>query len=567
MHTHHLLTTAGETVSEQPWNVYPRPQLERNSFLCLNGNWDFTVTDSTRPPQKYDETILVPFCPQSRLSGICRAMPKTGVLWYRTTFTLPDGFRRDRVLLHIGAADRFATVFVNGKLLGTHAGGYHPFCFDITGALDTSNTLVIGIADPTDRLYSYGKQRKQRGGMWYTPVSGLWQTVWLESVPIQYVEKLRIDTTADTVAITAVGVSDGEIAVETPSGVCKAPLQDGTAVLHFDQPRWWSPEDPYLYRFTLTAGEDTVRSYFALRTVTVREVDGVQRICLNGKPYFFHGLLDQGYFSDGIYTPADPVCYEQDISAMKSLGFNTLRKHIKIEPDVFYYHCDRLGMLVWQDMVNNGTYSLIRDTLLPGLGLKRANDRRFHRDPVTRKTFLEHMDETVELLHNHPCIVYWTIFNEGWGQFDGDAAYKRLKSLDGSRIIDTASGWFKGAASDVVSEHVYFKPYRFRPADRPVVLSEFGGYSYKPVGHVFNTGHTFGYRFYKRREAFEDALVRLYEREICPAVRRGLCAAVLTQVSDVEDETNGLLSYDRKVMKVSAERMRTIAQAIAENMP
>lgn len=560
----HLLTAEGEALSGQPWNVYPRPQLRRDSFLCLNGEWDFAVTDKNTPPAKYTEKTLVPFPPESKLSGVGRAMPNTGFLWYRTTFTLPDGFQNDRVLLHVGAADCFACVYVNGKRAGTHAGGYHPFSFDITDMLADQNTLLICVTDPLDKVMPYGKQRRKRGGMWYTPVSGIWQTVWLESVPAQYIERLRIDTEQNTVSITAIGVTDGEVTIHTPTGTLCAPLQHGTAVLQIPSPRCWSPADPYLYDFTVKAGADTVQSYFALRTITVQTVDGIPRICLNGKPCFFHGLLDQGYFSDGIYTPASPKCYENDILSVKNLGFNTLRKHIKVEPEVFYYDCDRLGMLVWQDMVNNGGYSFLRDTALPTIGLKKLSDRLLHRDPKTRKAFLSHMDETVALLHNHPCVVYWTIFNEGWGQFDSENAYRLLKALDSTRVIDTASGWFKGAPSDVQSDHVYFKPYRFKAADKPVVLSEFGGYSYKPEGHVFNLTKTYGYRFFKEQKAFEEALVSLYNEEIVPAVKQGLCGAILTQVSDVEDETNGLLSYDRKVVKVAAEPMLTIAKALKE---
>jgi beta-galactosidase/beta-glucuronidase len=291
-------------------------------------------------------------------------------------------------------------------------------------------------------------------------------------------------------------------------------------------------------------------------------VDGIPRILLNEKPYFFHGLLDQGYFSDGIYTPASPKAYEFDILSMKKLGFNMLRKHIKIEPAQFYYDCDRLGMVVFQDMVNNGGYSFLRDTALPTVGMKRLNDKMLHRDPKTRAAFEDGMEKTVHQLFNHPCICYWTIFNEGWGQFDSAKMYERMKKLDTSRIIDTASGWFAGAPSDVESLHVYFKPFRFKESKKPVVLSEFGGYSYKPEGHVFNPFKTYGYRFFERRSDFEDALIRLYEQEIIPAVGKGLCATVYTQVSDVEDETNGLLSYDRKVLKVSEERMKVVDERL-----
>lgn len=556
----HLLTPEGEALSGQPWNVYPRPQMVRDSFLCLNGEWDFTVTDSDTPPAAYEEKIVVPFPPESRLSGICREMPRDSFLWYRTVFSLPADFQKARVLLHCGAADQCATVFVNGKEVGSHTGGYHPITLDITDMLRAENELVFRILDTLDKTLPYGKQCTKRGGMWYTPVSGIWQTVWLESVPEQYVQKLILRTDTEKAVITAVGVKDGEITVDTPDGKLTAALQEGTATVYVPTPRLWSPEAPHLYPFTLSSGEDTVRSYFALRSITAKKVHGIPRLCLNGKPYFFHGLLDQGYFSDGIYTPASPKCYENDILSVKNIGYNTLRKHIKIEPEVFYYACDRLGMLVWQDMVNNGGYSFIRDTALPTIGLKTRSDRRMHRDPLTRAAFLKHMTETVELLQNHPSIVYWTIFNEGWGQFDGDSAYRRLKTMDDTRIVDTASGWFKGAKSDVESEHVYFKPYRFKASALPVVLSECGGYSYAPAGHVFNTEKNYGYRHFETQEAFEQALLTLYREEIIPAAKMGLCGAILTQVSDVEDETNGLLSYDRKVIKVAAEPMCSIAK-------
>ena len=244
---------------------------------------------------------------------------------------------------------------------------------------------------------------------------------------------------------------------------------------------------------------------------------------------------------------------------MQALGFNTLRKHIKIEAEQFYYDCDRLGMLVWQDMVNNGDYSFIRDTALPTIGLKRLPDRHMHRDDATREAFVREMEQTVDQLNHHPCIVGWTIFNEGWGQFDSERMYCHLRQLDGERFIDTASGWFKGGQSDVVSEHVYFKPYRFKREDKPVFLSEFGGYSYKPEGHVFNLTKTYGYRKYASAEAYMDGVETLYRQEIIPAVNKGLCGAIYTQLSDVEDETNGLYSYDRRVCKVDPERMQAIA--------
>jgi hypothetical protein len=272
--------------------------------------------------------------------------------------------------------------------------------------------------------------------------------------------------------------------------------------------------------------------------------------------------LDQGYWPDGLFTPATPECYANDILAMKRLGFNTLRKHIKVEPEEFYYQCDKLGMIVFQDMVNNGDYNFLRDTALPTVGIQTLNDKNMHRDPATRDAFLRGMEATVSQLRNHPCIVYWTIFNEAWGQFDSDNVYHHLKALDDTRWIDSTSGWFRRKETDVDSRHIYFKPIKLKAGDKPLVLSEFGGYSYKPEGHVFNTEQTYGYRKFEDAAVFASAVEKLYYDEVIPAVKAGLCAAIYTQVSDVEDETNGLLSYDRKVEKLNKDRMRPIADAL-----
>lgn len=310
-----------------------------------------------------------------------------------------------------------------------------------------------------------------------------------------------------------------------------------------------------MYHFTVQTGEDRVQSYFALRTLEIKDVDGYPRICLNGKPYFFHGLLDQGYWQDGIFTPNSPAAYEQDILFAKKLGFNMLRKHIKIEPQLFYYACDRLGMVVFQDMVNNGAYSFLRDTALPTVGLKWLPDRWLHRNKRSRAAFEQAMVETVEILYNHPCICYWTIFNEGWGQFCAATMYKRLKTLDDSRVIDTASGWFSGVDSDVDSRHVYFRKVRLKAGKKPLVLSEFGGYSYQVEGHVFNPKKEYGYGKCTSREEFVQALRKVYLEEVAPLIEKGLCAAVYTQISDVEDEVNGLVTYDRQVEKVKPEEL------------
>ena len=554
-----LMTTAGENLTGQPWQVYPRPQMRRNSFLNLNGQWDFSV-QSYCSAEEYEGKILVPFCPECSLSGVKKHFAEGSVLRYRRAFSLPEGFGTGRVLLHIGAADQKADIFVNGKKLCHHEGGYEAFSVDITDALEEENELTICVTDSLhDQHFPYGKQTLKRGGMWYTPVSGIWQTVWLESVPENYIQKLNIENKGACVTISTVPALDGKIKV---NGLGEYALQNGAVTITPENPHFWSPEDPHLYEFTVEAGEDRVESYFALRTLEIKQVGGYQRLCLNGKPYFFHGLLDQGYWPDGLFTPASPECFAEDILAMKKLGFNTLRKHIKVEPEEFYYQCDRLGMIVFQDMVNNGDYNFLRDTGLPTIGIQTLNDKNMHRDPATRDAFLRGMEAAVNQLRNHPCILYWTIFNEGWGQFDSDHVYHHLKAMDDIRWIDSTSGWFRRKETDVDSRHVYFKPIKLKAGCKPLVLSEFGGYSYKPAGHVFNTEQTYGYRMFEDPVAFADAVEELYRNQVVPAARAGLCAAIYTQVSDVEDETNGLLSYDRKVEKLSPLRMLPIAQEL-----
>ncbi len=558
-----LLTKEGRELKSIPWNVYPRPLLKRDSFYCLNGEWDFCICNKTQETPLYNKKITVPFAPQSILSGVKELVKDKDVVYYKRDFTLPDGFKKDRVILHFGAVDQFAEVRLNSCLLGSHVGGYDPFCFDITDWLQDENTLTVKVRDELDKyVLPYGKQKHKRGGMWYTPVTGIWQTVWLESVPENYITDISYTFDGDTVNIAVKGAESGVVTVETPDGEITAALQNGTAEVKLSNIRMWSPEDPYLYNFTVEADEDKIESYFAVRTLEIKEFSGIKRLCLNGRPYFFHGLLDQGYWSDGLFTPADPKLFIKDIETAKSLGFNMLRKHIKIEPQLFYYYCDKLGMVVFQDMVNNGHYSFFRDTALPTVGLQKMSDRLLHCNKETREAFKKAMVDTVKMLKNHPSVCYWTIFNEGWGQFCADEMYGILKSLDNTRFIDSTSGWFRRKKTDVDSRHVYFKKVNLKPSDKPLVLSEFGGYSFKPEGHVFNTEQTYGYAKYETKEEIVKAVQDLYKNEILPLVSKGLCAAVYTQVSDVEDETNGILSYDREVLKINPEEFFDISESL-----
>jgi len=396
--------------------------------------------------------------------------------------------------------------------------------------------------------------------MWYTPVSGIWQTVWLESVPESYIGKLNMENRGGTVTISLEPKLEGKVCV---AGLGEFRLKNGRVTIAPEKPHFWSPEDPYLYHFALEAGEDRIESYFALRTLEIKKIGDYPRLCLNGKPYFFHGLLDQGYWPDGILTPAAPENYAQDILAMKKLGFNTLRKHIKVEAEEFYYQCDKLGMIVWQDMVNNSDYQFFRDTALPTAGILHLPDKNLHRDQLHRSRFLMSMIKTVMQLRNHPSICYWTIFNEGWGQFDSDYVCEEFKKLDDTRFIDATSGWFLRKKSDVDSRHVYFKKVQLKgDGKKPLVLSEFGGKTYKAEGHIFNPEKSYGYGGCETLEELNRAVAALYTEEIIPCIANGLCASIYTQVSDVEDEINGLLTYDREVEKLEPDVMLPVARAL-----
>ena len=550
-----LYTEEGLQLAGIPWNRYPRPQLRRKVWLCLNGEWEFRTEGFRR------RKILVPFCPECLLSGIWNA-PEPGVqMIYEREFELPAEWSGQRILLHFGAVSRMCTVFLNGFEVCRHDQSFLPFSADISETVHPGvNTLRVIAVNDLSPKYPWGKQSRKRGGMWYTPVSGIWQTVWMEPVPKDYIHGLHIVTGENWADIQVDGPQNGFVEFENRV----YPLKEGKARIELTEPVLWSPEKPHLYGFTVSCGEDRVESYFALRTLSIRKVNGRQRLCLNGKPYFFNGLLDQGYWSDGLYTPAGSDAFEKDILTMKSLGFNTLRKHIKIEPEQFYYDCDRLGMIVFQDMVNNGEYHYGRDTVLPTIGICRRSDQRLNRDPETRKNFLEGMKGTVSHLQNHPSICLWTIFNEGWGQFCADEAYAKLRAMDCSRFIDSTSGWFSQSLSDVDSLHIYFKRLHLGRGDRPQLLSEFGGYSYKISEHSFNLRKTYGYRKYDNREQFVRGLQDLYTEVECLA-EDGLSGAIYTQLSDVEDETNGLFTFDRKVLKVQADELLPIMEKLTRN--
>ncbi|MBQ8603288.1 MAG: hypothetical protein IJ410_00385 [Oscillospiraceae bacterium] len=577
------LYTPFETDTTRSWEEYPRPQLKRDSYVSLCGRWQLYVQKHETTVKQYSRftpmgrktavkkigepefagEIIVPYPPESRISGIERQLAENETWIYKRSFELTQEFMKGRVILHFGAVDTHALVRINGQTAGAHSGGYTPFSFDITElAKPGENTIEVEVRDTLDIDFSFGKQTKSRGGMWYTPVSGIWQPVWIESVCENHITSLRLTPSLGSITIeTAGGEEEKTVVISTPQGYVSHKFTGDKAVLPVENPVNWTPDNPYLYTFTLYCGEDKIDSYFALRTVTIEKVKGQSYICLNGKPFFFHALLDQGYYSDGIYTPATPAGFEYDILTMKRLGFNTLRKHIKVEPDMFYYLCDKHGMLVFQDMMNAGKYNYIIDTVLPTIGMKRGVT---HKPTEKRRQFFENeCREITDLLYNHPSVVYYTIFNEGWGQYEADRIYAELKAYDPTRVWDATSGWFFEKDSDVDSHHIYFRRVKLKAKTaRPLVLSEFGGYSYKVPDHSFNLDNEYGYKKFSSQADLSAGLQGMYMNDIVPAIKNGLNAAVLTQVSDVEDETNGLVTYDRQVIKVEEKAMQDMAQRL-----
>ena len=573
-----LMTPWGEHLDENCiLTEYPRPQMRRDSYLNLNGRWEYAITDSDELPRRWDGTILVPFSPESALSGVGRSLQPGQTLWYRREVILPQGFipADGRLLLHFGAVDQEAAVYWNGRLLGRHMGGYNAFTLDATDALGPRNSLVVRVHDDTDAsFHSRGKQKTRRGGIWYTPQSGIWQTVWMEAVPRHYIESLRIVPLFDQSAVEVMVRCSQPLQCEATVDGRTVPFTSGEpARIPMPDFRAWSPEDPYLYDLSVTLGEDRVESYFGMRKMEVRaDRGGVKRLFLNGEPYFQSGLLDQGYWPDGLYTAPSDEALIYDIQTAKAMGFNLLRKHIKVEPMRWYYHCDRLGMLVWQDMPSGGgkyRFSTITLPLVTGIHRRDNHYRAFARaSSQGRGEYMDELEEMVGQLFNAPSVVLWVPFNEGWGQFDSTFVMERLRALDPTRPVDPASGWHDQGAGELRSLHVYFKPFRFRRdrRGRALALSEFGGYNLRVDGHCFNQ-KDYGYRRLPDAAALWRDFSRLYEREVLPAVPRGLCASVYTQLSDVEDELNGLMTYDRRVVKLDADEVRELNERLKEASP
>jgi beta-galactosidase/beta-glucuronidase len=569
----HLLTRWGKEIQpDSVWQEYPRPHMARTEWLNLNGLWEYAISaDDQQSRPEFEGQILVPFPIESALSGVKRPLLPNEKLWYRRLFNLPNTWQDKRILLHFGAVDWQAEVWVNGLKAGIHQGGYLPFSFDITEMLHVgANELVVSAWDPTDTHWQpRGKQVLQPHSIWYTAVSGIWQTVWLEPVPETYIARLKLTPDLDRSSLRVEVVLDGSTeaavtiqakAYDAGRQVAGAQSAAGETALELAIPdaKPWSPANPHLYDLSVSIPSDQVNSYFAMRKFSLGQDDqGRTRLCLNNQPLFQYGPLDQGYWPDGLYTPPSDTAMRWDLAFLKALGCNMLRKHVKVEPARYYYYCDMLGLIVWQDMPSGakalGDMPSLRAMLL---GYNRPDDQNYHisghEDPASRDDFRRELGEMVKHLCNFPCIGVWVPFNEGWGQFDAKNISEWLRALDPTRLVDHASGWYDQGAGDFKSLHVYFKHLpKIKPeARRAAVLSEFGGYALKVAGHMWDEEAQFGYRKYKTSVALTEAYLRLLRKELLPLVEAGLSAAIYTQTTDVEIEVNGYVTYDREEVKM-----------------
>lgn len=577
---------------------YPRPLLMREDYQILNGWWDYAFTIDYKQPQQYEGRILVPFSPETALSGVGRQLKPDEYLWYRRNFDLPGWERekgQNRILLHFGAVDQSCEVRINGHKVKRHTGGYLPFEVDISRyAQESANELIVAVKDLSDTSYhSKGKQKLNAGGMFYTAQSGIWQTVWLEKVPETYIKeiktvpdiekkiiRIKVSSSYSTdkknvdklsrnlpieIKIRKPGlypdpvVKPSQISTEDMLETAVQAVSDKWIEIPIESISLWNCETPYLYYFEVKLGDDRAISYFAMRkfSLETKVHEEFPQICLNGEVQFQNGVLDQGYWPESLYTPPSDAAMIFDIQEMKKTGFNMVRKHLKIEPQRWYYHCDRLGIVIWQDMVNGGSYYkhwfvTYGATLLSWLRIPMRDvyPRLLSREAKAgRLEFIREMKETIRLLGNHPSIAAWVIFNEGWGQFQTEDMTRIVRRLDPNRLIDQASGWFDQGGGDFSSLHNYFFKLFIRPErERASVLSEFGGYSYREPGHCAKE-KLYGYGICKNKKDLEKRFLERWSgvRNLIP---QGLSASIYTQWTDVEEEVNGVFTYDREVRKI-----------------
>ncbi len=561
-----LPTPWSDSVSvDHPWPEYPRPQMVREEWMNLNGLWDYGIRlRYEEQPERWDGKIRVPYPVESCLSGVKKKVSEKQVIWYRRKFSLPSSWREKRLLLHVEASDWETKVWVNGRFAGIHQGGYDPFSFDITDYLRDGGVqeVVMAVWDPTDKgTQPRGKQVSRPRGIWYTPASGIWQTVWVEPVPARYLESYRVYPDVEKGAVKIVAscphpAAEDEIMVTVSYGgeeivKGKGKPEGMTLALPQEALHRWTPDHPGLYDLEITLlhqgkTTDVVKGYFGMRSVSLgKDSAGKMRMMLNGRFVFQNGPLDQGFWPDGIYTPPTDAAMRYDLEMIKKMGFNMLRKHVKVESRRFYYWCDRLGLLVWQDMPSGDRYI-------------RPDEPDIVRTEASARQFRLELSRMILTKFNHPSIIMWVAFNEGWGQFDTPGIVRYIRTLDPTRLVDAASGWSDRGVGDVYDIHHYPDPRAPEPQkDRAIVLGEYGGLGLPVTGHTW-VKKNWGYRkmtdVNELRKKYRTYFGKIMKMKTNP----GLSACVYTQITDVETETNGLMTYDRKVVKIDPEELRTM---------
>ena len=571
----HIRTQWVEQVNPaSPLPEYPRPLMQRDEWINLNGLWDYAVVPVGTVSIQKQGRILVPFCIESSLSGVGRTVGKENVLWYQRTFTIPKAWKGRRVLLHFGAVDWKAEIWVNDIKAGTHTGGYTPFSLDITDALKSGeNTLAVKVWDGTDTGFQpRGKQVSKPSGIWYTAVTGIWQTVWMEPVPEQHIANLRTtpDLDGGCIRVLAEGVSKGIVEARLYAdgkGVATSRALAGSEVeIPVPGAHLWSPDDPFLYDLEvslLVDGKtvDRVRSYCAMRKVGVApDANGILRLTLNNQPLFMYGPLDQGWWPDGLYTAPTDEALAYDVQKTKDWGFNMIRKHVKVEPARWYYHCDRLGILVWQDMPSGDLHGSWQNT-------RWYEGTEFRRSVESEACYRQEWKAIMDYLYSQPCVAVWVPFNEGWGQFKTVEIAAWTKQYDPTRPVNAASGGnhFLGAG-DILDLHNYPQPALYlSDAKRVNVLGEYGGIGLPVEGHLWTPDRNWGYIKFASPAEVTDEYVK-YARQLQKMIARGFSAAVYTQTTDVEIEVNGLMTYDRAFDKVDIPRVRDINQQVIKTL-